>query len=81
MIMKDLNKIYYLDKNSKRNIPFDTNFYILHVKGVGTSVSQEIGFYDHNKWLVKGTLQQVHPFGYSHLIKWNPEVGPQTARN
>ena len=75
--MKDLTKIYYLDRNpeSKRNIPFDTNFYLLHIKGVGTSVNQEIGYYDHNKWLLKGSLREVHPFGYCELPKWNPEVG------
>lgn len=73
--MKNLNEIIYLDKNSTRNTPFDTNFYILHVKGFGTSVCQKIGSYEFGKWLLKDTQQEVHPLGYSHLIKFTPEIG------
>ena len=77
--MKDSNKIYYLDRNtdSKRNIPFDTEFWILHVKGVGTSICQKIGSYESNKWVVKDTQQIVRPYGISPLVKWTPEIGPK----
>lgn len=79
--MKDLNRIYYLDKNSKRNIPFDTNFRILHVRGFGSSICQKIGSYEFNKWLLKNTQEQVHPLGWSYLIKWVAEPGQPTEEN
>jgi len=71
----DLDKIYYLDKDpeSKRNIPFDTNFRILHVKGYGTSVCQKFGSYEFNKWLLKDTQEEVHPLGWSYYKKWVAE--------
>jgi len=73
--MKKLNKIYYLDRDSTQNIPFDSDFRILHLKGIGRSMRQKIGWYDlqFKRWYLKDKITVVHPLGWSHLIKWVDE--------
>ena len=78
--MKNLNKIYYLDRNSdsKRNIPDHNNFLILHIKGYGSAMSKTIGCYEMGEWIEKGTQRVVHPYGYSELIDWVDEHKEET---
>lgn len=73
--MKDLTKIHYLKKGTRKNIPFDGDFRILFINGIGSSIRQKIGWYDENlsKWYLKDGQTEVHPFGWAYLIKWIPE--------
>ena len=79
--MKDLTKIYYLDRTpeSKRNIPFDSNQRVLHINGVGKSVTQVFGWYDLQlkKWYRRDKITEVNPLGWSHKVDWTPEPNLQ----
>lgn len=73
--MKDLTKIHYLKKGTRKNIPFDGDFRILFIPGLGTSMTSAKGWYDENfkRWYLTDDVTEVHPLGWAYLIKWIPE--------